>query len=112
MSFTLIQPLSIGFRGHLCKFGCYEARLSAFGHTHAFVDPVTHPSVFLEGECKWGYPQSAEISGQLPPIRSDLDHFRRSIHLAPPKFLPEPFLYIIDTPDSFLVSVAAEMVAF
>ena len=29
-----------------------------------------------------------------------------------PKFLPEQFLYIMDTPDSILVSVAAEMVAF
>ena len=62
--------------------------------------------------CKCGYPQSAQISGQLPPMRLDLDHSRRSIYSAPPKFLPEQFLCIMDTPDSFLVSVAAEMVAF
>ena len=31
---------------------------------------------------------------------------------CPPKCLPEQFLYIMDTSDSFLVSVAAEMVAF
>ena len=62
--------------------------------------------------CKCGYPQSAQISGQLPPIRSDLDHFRRFIYSAPPKFLLEQFLYIMETQNSFLVSVAAEMVAF
>ena len=63
---------------------------------------------------------------RLPSIRADL----RSIQVnAPPfsqiqlssghlhmgglpKFLPEQFLYIMDTPDSILVSVAAEMVAF
>ena len=112
MSSTLIQPQSIGFWGHLCEFGRYEARSLAFGHTHAFVDLVKHPSVFLEGEGKCGYPQSAQISGQLPPLRSDLDHFRRSIYSTPPKFLPEQFLYIMDTPDWFLVSVGAEMVAF
>ena len=43
---------------------------------------------------------------------SDLDHFWQSIHSAPPNFLPERFLYILDTPDSILVSVAAEMVSF
>ena len=110
--FTLIQPQSIGLWGHLCRFCCCEASFSAFGHTHAFVDPVTHPSVFLGEKCKCGYPQSARISGQLPPIRSDLDHFRSSLYSAPPKILPEQFLHIMDTPDSFLVSVAAEMVAF
>ena len=110
-SSTLIQPESIAFWGHLCKFGCYEVRFSAFGHTHAFVDPVTHPSVFLEGKCKCGYPQSAQISGQLPPIRSDLDHYQRSLYSAPPKFLPEQFLSVMDMADSFLVSVAAEMIA-
>ena len=62
--------------------------------------------------CQCNYPQSAQITGQLPPIRSDFDYFRRSIYSAPPKFLPEQFLYILDTLDSFLVSVAAEMVAF
>ena len=63
---------------------------------------------------------------RLPSIRADL----RSIQVnAPPfsqiqlsfghlhmgrlpKLLPEQFLYIMDTPDSILVSVAAEMVAF
>ena len=62
--------------------------------------------------CKCSHPQSAQISGQLPPITSDLDHFRRSIYLPLPKFVPEQFLYIMDTPDSFLVSVAAKMVPF
>ena len=63
---------------------------------------------------------------RLPSIRADL----RSIHVnAPPfsqielisghlllgglpKFLPEQFLFIMDTPDSILVSVAADMVGF
>ena len=62
--------------------------------------------------CKCGYPQSAQISGQLTPIRSDLDHCRRSIYSAPPKLLPEQFLYIMDTRDLLLVTVADEMVAF
>ena len=30
-------------------------------HTHAFVDLVTHPSMFVEGEYKCGYPPSAQI---------------------------------------------------
>ena len=91
---------------------CYKARFAAFGCTHAFVDPVTHHSVFFEGECKCGYPQSAQITGQVPAITSDLDHMRRSIYSVPPKFLPEQYLYIMDTPDSFLMSVAAGMVRF
>ena len=63
---------------------------------------------------------------RLPSIRADL----RSIQvIAPPfsqiqlisghlhmgrltKFLPEQFLYIMDTPDSILGSVAAEMGTF
>ena len=112
MSWTLIQPKAIGLWGHLYKFCCYQEGFSAFTHTHAFVDQVTHPSVFLEGECKCGYTQSAQISGQLPSIRSTLDHFWRAISSVPPKILSEQFLCIINTPDSFLVSVAAEMVAF
>ena len=37
---------------------------------------------------------------------------RERVNGSLPKFLPEQFLYIMDTPDSILVSVAAEMVAF
>ena len=112
VSSATTQPQSIGLWGHLHRFYCYEARFSVFDGMHACVDPVTHPSGFFEGDCKCGYPQSAQSSGKLPQIRSDSDYFRRSIYSAPPKNLPEMFLYIMDTPDSFLVSVAAEMVAF
>ena len=68
---------------------------------------VTVYALSRHSMCKCGYPQSAQILGQLPPIRSESDHFRRSIYSAPPKFLPELFLYIMDTPDSSLVSVPA-----
>ena len=63
---------------------------------------------------------------RLPSIRADLRSiqinappFRQiqlisvNLHIGgAPKFLLEQFLYIMDTPDSILVSVAAEMVAF
>ena len=63
---------------------------------------------------------------RLPSIRADLRSIQvkeppfsqiqlSSGHLHVgrlPKFLSEQFLYILDTPDSILVSVAAEMVAF
>ena len=53
---------------------------------------------------------------RLPSISADLSsitpHFQRCIYLAAPKVFPELFLYILDTPDSFLMSVATEIVAF
>ena len=63
---------------------------------------------------------------RLPSIRADLRSIQvnaplfRQIQLSSghlhmgrlPKLLPEQFLYIMDTRDSNLVSVAAEMVAF
>ena len=63
---------------------------------------------------------------RLPSIRADLRSIQVNappfsqiqlssghLHMGTlPKFLPEQFLYIMDTPDSILVSVAAEMVAF
>ena len=63
---------------------------------------------------------------RLPSIRADLRSiqvnatpFSQSqlvsghLHMGRlPKFLPQQFLYIMDTPDSILVSVAAEMVAY
>ena len=59
------------------------------------------------------HPRRSEVnSGQCTPIQSDSAHFRTFTHGRLPKFLPEQFLYIIDTPDSIPVSVAAEMVAF
>ena len=53
-------------------FGPYKI-LSVDGHR------ITVPC------CKCGYPQPAQISSQLPPIRSDSTHFRRSLYLSPPK---------------------------
>ena len=39
---------------------------ATFSRHDAFVVRVTHPSVFLKGECKCGYPQFVQISGELP----------------------------------------------
>ena len=61
VSCTLIQSPSIGLCADSDRFCCYQARFSTFRYTHAFVDPVAHPCVFVEGECKCGYPQSAQI---------------------------------------------------
>ena len=59
------------------------------------------------------HPHRSEVnSGQCTPIQPDSAHFRTFKYGSFPKFLPEQFLYIMDTPDSILVSVAAEMVAF
>ena len=52
------------------------------------------------------------LVSKIVPSTSHSDHFRRYIYSAPPKRLPELFLYIMDTQDSFLVSVPARMVAF
>ena len=63
---------------------------------------------------------------RLPSIRADLRSIQVNaspfsqiqlisghLHMGRlPNFLPEQFLYIMETPDSILVSVAAEMVAF
>ena len=49
---------------------------------------------------------------QCTPIQPDSAHFRTFTYWGAPKFLPEQFLHIMDTPDSILVSVAADMVAF
>ena len=54
-SSTPIEHHSFGFWGYLQRFYCYQAGFLAFDRTHAFVDPVTHPSVLVEGECKCGY---------------------------------------------------------
>ena len=59
------------------------------------------------------HPRRSEVnSGQCTPIQADSAHFRTFTYGSIPKFLPEQFLYIMDTPDSILVSVAAEVVAF
>ena len=59
------------------------------------------------------HPRRSEVnSGQCTPIQPDSAHFWTFTYGSLPKFLPEQFLYIMDTPDSILVSVAAEMVAF
>ena len=63
---------------------------------------------------------------RLPSIRADLSSIQVNapsfsqiqlisghLHLGMlPKFIPGQFLYFMDTPDSNLVSVAAELVAF
>ena len=52
------------------------------------------------------------IQVNAPPF-SQIQLISGHLHLGRlPKCLPEQFLYIMDTPDSILVSVAAEMVAF
>ena len=59
------------------------------------------------------HPRRSEVnSGQCTPIQPDSAHVCTFTYSGAPKFLPEQFLYIMDTPDSILVSVAAEMVAF
>ena len=59
------------------------------------------------------HPRRSEVnSGQCTPIQPDSAHFWTFTYGCLPKFLPKQFLYIMDTPDSILVSVAAEMVAF
>ena len=59
------------------------------------------------------HPRRSEVnSGQCTPIQPDSAHFWTFTYGSLHKILPEPFLYIMDTPDSILVSVAAEMVAF
>ena len=66
-------------------------------------------------QCKCGYPQSrrSEVnSGQCTPIQPDSAHYCTFTYCRAPKFLPKQFLYIMDTLDSILMSVAAEMVAF
>ena len=51
-------------------------------------------------------------AGQCTPIQPDSAHFGMITYEGAPKFLLKQFLYIMDTPDSILVSVAAEIVAF
>ena len=59
------------------------------------------------------HPRRSEVnSGQCTPIQPDSAHFCTFTYWGAPKFLPEQFLYILDTRDSILVSVAAEMIAF
>ena len=58
-------------------------------------------------------PRRSEFnSGQCTPIQSDSAHFHTFTYFGAPKLLPEQLLYILDTADSILVSVAAEMVPF
>ena len=58
-------------------------------------------------------PRRSEVnSGQCTPIQPDSAHLRTFTYWEAPKFLPEQFLSIMDTRDSILMSVAAEMVAF
>ena len=59
------------------------------------------------------HPRRSEVnSGQCTPIQPDSAQFRTFTYGSLSKFLPEQFLYIMDMPDSILVSDAAEMVAF
>ena len=52
------------------------------------------------------------IQVNAPPF-SQIQLFSGHLHMGSlPKCFPDQFLYIMDTPDSILVSIAAEMVAF
>ena len=59
------------------------------------------------------HPRRSEVNSvQCTPIQPHSAHFRTFTYGSLPKILPELFLYIMDTPDSILVSNAGEMVAF
>ena len=110
-SSTPIQPQSIRFCGHLFRFYFYEARFLVFHRTDAFVDPVTQPSVFLEGIVSAAtlHPRRSQVN--YSPL-SQIQIISRNLCIwRPPKFLPELVSYIMDTPDSFLVSVLVDTVA-
>ena len=96
--------------------------MSALSSRHPLLSMQKHHKMLLpEAQVTLPDPVSAATlnlrrsevnSGQCTPIQPDSAQFGTFTYWGAPKFLPEQFLYIMDTPDSILVSVAAEMVAF
>ena len=80
--------------------------------TTFFVDVATHPSVFLEGECKCGYPLSAQIFTDLPQIDYILVIFFASAESPPRSSVSGYFLYISDMPDLIPRSIPRKSAAF
>ena len=107
-----IQPKS----GQIKQISPHRGYISIFflglTRTTFFVDVATHPSVFLEGECKCGQPPSAQIFTDLPQIDYILVIFSASAESPPRSSVSGSDLYISDMPDLIPRSIHRKSVAF